>query len=237
MEGSRNGKYKVVSNRFVLREAIDMPWLYHGIAACTFSTLASYLQASGRVLRYTPLWDHVIWQDHGSNIHRWGFINEDREWEIGKGNQQHYSERKEAGERAKDAGEVEPIVCPKCDGCRTHGTQCPHCGHVHKMTTRHVRQEDGTLKLVRGRFFKRSPEKTLDTFITKSIYMHRAMCRKNYAIRKNKTLRDVAINAVNAAEREGIIGTVGDALESLKKRSKGGHADDNFMAKFFPSEG
>lgn len=238
MDGSRDGIFKVTCSRFVLREAIDMKWLYHGICCTTFSSLSSFLQASGRVLRYTDQYDSVIWQDHGANILRWGFINSDRDWEIGKGNSAHYQERKEKATKA-EIGEdgAEPITCPKCDYQRSHGVDCPECGHVHKMTTRKVRSEDGTLKLVRGRFFKKAKTKTLATFVDSSIYMHRALCRKNRACFDSKTLRDVAINAVTRAEREGIEGSVDAAMEILREKTKGkGAADTHFMTAFFPKE-
>ncbi len=52
--GSREGRYKIVWNRFVLREAIDMPWLYHCILATSIGGLATYIQSVGRVMRYSP---------------------------------------------------------------------------------------------------------------------------------------------------------------------------------------
>lgn len=237
MDGSQDGSYKVVCNRFVLREAIDMKWLYHGICCTTFSSLSSFLQASGRVLRYTDQHDSVIWQDHGANILRWGFINQDRDWEIGKGNSAHFQERKEKASQA-EIGEdgAEPITCPKCDYQRSSGVDCPECGHCHKMTTRKVRAEDGTLKLVRGRFFKKAKTKGVQDFVNNSLYAHRAMCRKNRTMFRTKTLRDIAVNAVTRAEREGIEISVQEAMDALRRRYRGSDEQSNFMGTCFPGE-
>lgn len=63
--GSKDGTIKVVCNRFVLREGIDMPWLFHGIFATVFASIQSFLQSGGRLLRSHPSLDHVVLQDHG----------------------------------------------------------------------------------------------------------------------------------------------------------------------------
>lgn len=66
IEQIKDGRIKVVCNRFVLREGIDIPELYHAIFATVFGGLQSYLQSGGRVLRNHPsLPGHVIVQDHG----------------------------------------------------------------------------------------------------------------------------------------------------------------------------
>lgn len=67
LELSRTGGIKVLCNRFVLREAIDMPWIKHGIAATVFGGLATYLQSVGRVQRYFAAYgdEPKIWQCHG----------------------------------------------------------------------------------------------------------------------------------------------------------------------------
>lgn len=67
LEMSRTGEIRVVWNRFVLREAVDMPWLRHGILATVFGSLQSFLQSGGRLLRSCPPVDKqsVTVQDHG----------------------------------------------------------------------------------------------------------------------------------------------------------------------------
>jgi superfamily II DNA or RNA helicase len=67
MAGSKEGCIAVLCNRFVLREGINAPWLAHGIFACVFGSLQSYLQAGGRLLRASPGLEFVNIQDHGGN--------------------------------------------------------------------------------------------------------------------------------------------------------------------------
>src|SRR5690606_19790965 len=54
---SESGELPLVTNRFVLREGIDWPFLAHGIFATVFGSLASYLQSGGRLLRNHPSLD------------------------------------------------------------------------------------------------------------------------------------------------------------------------------------
>ena len=44
LDGSRDGSIKVITNRYVMREGIDAPWLEHGIFATVFGSLQTYLQ-------------------------------------------------------------------------------------------------------------------------------------------------------------------------------------------------
>lgn len=155
-ERSKSGRAKVLCNRFIMREGINWPWIYHGILATVFGSLTSYIQAGGRILRNDPsLPGKVIIQDHGGNWWRHGSLNADREWRL------EYNDRIVAGLRAqrlREKKEPEPIVCPKCHGLRTHGKECPHCGHTHTTRTRPVLQKDGKLKEVRGDIFRRRRE-------------------------------------------------------------------------------
>lgn len=149
---AERGEIKVVCNRFVLREGIDWPFIYHGILATVFGSLTSYLQAGGRFLRAHPSLESVVIQDHGGNWHRHGSLNADREWELG------HTDKIVAGVREKrirEKKEPEPLVCPRCHACRLGGPECPQCGHRHSTRTRVVLQKDGTLREMRGDIFKR----------------------------------------------------------------------------------
>lgn len=148
---AETGGVKVVCNRFVLREGIDWPFLYHGIFATAFSSLSSYLQSGGRLLRAHPSLDHVIVQDHGGNWHRHGSLNSDREWNL------EHSHRVITGVRAqrlREKSEPEPIVCPRCSAVRLWGRQCERCGHESRTRSRQVLQSDGTLKEMKGDIYK-----------------------------------------------------------------------------------
>lgn len=169
IEGSRTGRYKIVWNRFVLREAIDMPWLYHAIAATSMGGLSTYLQSIGRVQRYWSEYDHVILQDHGGNIDLHGTPDQDREWELGDTNRSIAKETTK--QREKTPGdEVEPICCPKCCAYRLSGPQCQTCGYMHKRSVRMVRQLDGELVRKTGRIVKPKAPKSFESILRSSIY-------------------------------------------------------------------
>lgn len=155
---SESGEVKVVCNRFVLREGVDWPHLYHGIFACTFGGLCSYLQAGGRILRNHDSMDHVIIQDHGGNFWRHDSLNVDREWELDKPESQYAAERAEKLRKHNETdgaeGEPEPIVCPKCFKSRAKGVTCPQCGHTCTGKSRRVIEVDGSLLEVKGDIFR-----------------------------------------------------------------------------------
>ena len=150
MEMSRTGEIKVVMNRFVLREAIDMPWLYHGIAATVFGGIATYLQSVGRIQRYFPDYEYKIWQCHGGSYWRHGSPNVDRDWTLGCTNKSIAQGRARAVSRAEKPQDIEGICCPKCSVWRQYGTRCPGCGHTHAQSVRKVHMVSGDLKLMRG---------------------------------------------------------------------------------------
>jgi superfamily II DNA or RNA helicase len=146
-----SGEIKVCWNRFVLREGIDWPFVYHGIFATIFGSLTSYLQAGGRILRAHPSLDHVIIQDHGGNWWRHGSLNSDRVWELGDTSRVLHQRRERRLREKKDA---EPICCPKCTAVRDWGRECPACGHITRKRARFLLQTDGSLKETEGDIFK-----------------------------------------------------------------------------------
>ena len=154
LQAHRAGEVKVICNRFVLREAVNMPWCYHAIFATVMGGLSTYLQAVGRLQRYWPDYDYKILQCHGGHYWRHGSPNENRTWELGKTNRELGYARMEAcakGER------LEGIRCPKCGGWRLRGPVCLHCGHAHTDSFRAVRQLGGRLKIQRGRVYTEAP--------------------------------------------------------------------------------
>ena len=161
MRQHRDGEIAVVCNRFVLREGIDAPWVYHGIFATVFGGLASYLQSGGRLLRNYPGMPQVILQDHGGNWHRHGSLNEDRVWALGDTN---YVTTELREERMREKKDAEPIVCPKCSAVRRAGRTCLKCGFEHEKSVRMVVQKDGELKAQEGDIYKaRRVRKEADT--------------------------------------------------------------------------
>lgn len=151
-EDSKNGKLAVICSQGVLREGVDLPWLYHGILCQPCNNLSTYLQIVGRLLRAYPGKEKAILQDHAGAYHRHGSPNEDREWRLEESDESINSDRKRS---FKEGTLPEPIRCPKCGGVRRAGPQCPHCGHQHKLSVRLVRMVDGSLVPVTGRIHKK----------------------------------------------------------------------------------
>jgi superfamily II DNA or RNA helicase len=151
-ELSRTGKVQVICNRFVMREGVNYPWLAHGILACTFGSLCSYLQACGRLLRAHPSLNHVTIADHGGNYWRYSSVNDDRQWSLDEDERHHATRRSELF-RTKAA--IEPTPCPKCGKIRIGTGKCPNCGHFWQGKQRTVIETDGRLRLVRGDIFRK----------------------------------------------------------------------------------
>lgn len=148
---SKSGEVAIVSNRFVLREGIDWPWLYHGILATCFGSLTSYLQSVGRLLRAHSDKSECVIQDHGGNWHRHGSPNQDRKWDL---SMTPYKEAQIRQERMREKKEREPITCPQCHAVRLGGPKCHACGFEHTLRARMVIQKNGTLREMSGDIYK-----------------------------------------------------------------------------------
>ncbi len=173
-EMSRTGQVQVVCNRFVMREGIDWPWLYHGIFATVFGSVTSYLQAGGRLLRAHPSLDHVLLQDHGGNYHRHGSLNSDREWSLGLTSHMVTSMKQD---RMREHKEDQPIVCPQCGFVRLRGPSCLQCGHKSERKSRVVVQANGDLKEIEGDIYK--PRRVKELPDTEQIWRKCYMRAKN----------------------------------------------------------
>lgn len=153
---SRDGDVKIITNRYVLREAIDCPWIEVGIGATPFGALHSYIQAGSRILTASPGKTKAIWIDHGGNWHRHGSLNEDRVWHLGCAAGEFAMIRKQqhiAGEKE------EPARCPSCGairGPKWHATgKCPVCGFAYTQSVRPVLQASGELRMMTGNVHKK----------------------------------------------------------------------------------
>jgi superfamily II DNA or RNA helicase len=148
---TETGEVEVLCNRFLLREAINLPHIGCGILATVFGSLKSYIQAVGRILRASPGLTEVSIIDHGANFRRHGSPNADRAWKLGmKG-------CKETGlrmEGMREHPETEPIRCPACSTMRLSGATCPKCGFMYHKNSRMVVEVSGDLKLVEGPAYK-----------------------------------------------------------------------------------
>ena len=173
IEGSKDGTFKIVHNRFVLRESVNMPWLYHCIICSTMAGLSTYLQSVGRVLRFCSDYDHVIIQDHSGSTDRHDFPFVDREWELGCTNNSMQKKLKAKRQQAKGNG-LEPIICPRCGAARSGGGICYECGNKHTRSVRMVRELDGTLSERKvGRLTKHKRRKRFDDILRQKLYAFR----------------------------------------------------------------
>lgn len=186
IEGSKDGTFKIVHNRFILRESVNMPWLFHAIICSTMTGLSTYLQSVGRVLRYWPHYDHVIIQDHSGSFDRHGMPNEDRLWALGATNNSMHQEYKK---RRKPPAEVSS--CIKCGRESMTGSVCLSCKEPLRTGVRMVRERDGSLvevtikaKKKRAESFERILRNTLYQF--KHSQKGQGTVQQAYAIAKKK---------------------------------------------------
>jgi len=149
----RTGQIQAVTNRFVMREGIDIPELSHLIYACLMGSVMGYLQSGGRVLRACHGKTGCTIQDHGGHWWRHGSLNEDRIWSLDQDARQYSQTRMDL---MRDKEIREPITCPQpqCRRVRNGGKSCPYCGHTSDIRMRAVIQTDGTLKWHKGDIVK-----------------------------------------------------------------------------------
>lgn len=157
------GDLEGASNRFVMREGVDLPVVGHIICTCPVALRRTWVQMCGRGMRaYTknlyskgsPILyqkHSLIVQDHSGSCHLHPELDSDEpfDWTLPSG----------VAERARikslrDETIQEPITCPQCCCQRMAGETCPHCGYRSAKRCRYVIQADGSLKLVSGKLFK-----------------------------------------------------------------------------------
>jgi superfamily II DNA or RNA helicase len=153
LEASKDGRVKVICNRFVLREGVDAPWLSHGIFATIFGSLSSYLQSGGRLLRSNGGVAGVTIQDHGGHWWRFGSLNIDRQWMLGLTNSSMLGMH---GDRSRKL--PRPSPCPQCKEVQIwKSATCQFCGWVAKpgaKVSRPVVQTNGELREMVGDVWK-----------------------------------------------------------------------------------
>jgi superfamily II DNA or RNA helicase len=191
LDGSKNGTFTVLCNRFVLREGIDAPWLQHGIFATIFGSLQTYLQSGGRLLRAFPGVAHISIQDHGGNWWRHGSLNADRVWSLD------YTSSMIGGMRDDEMRadpNKQPLLCPACRGVVSRiipGNRCPLCNvefPKFPKRIRHLIQTDGSLSEHEGPILK--PRRIL--YVRDTIKKWTSMYWRAFKSKQGMTFRQAA---------------------------------------------
>lgn len=155
----RTGEIKVLCNRYVAREGVDIPEIEHIILATVMGSLQTLIQSVGRGGR-ACLWtgkQFCIVQDHGGHFWRAGLgcLNREREWNLQWTDAMHCQMH---ADRLRDGSEKPAAVCPVCTAA-VYTSVCAACGHelYGRPFTRKVIQLDGTLQEVNDGMYKPLP--------------------------------------------------------------------------------
>jgi len=175
---SKSGEVPIIFNRFVLREAIDLPWLQHLVLCTPIASVLSYVQTVGRVLRAFPGKEFALITDHANSIRAHGSPNmdRDREW------RQYFFEdeakmTRDRQEALRDpvSKEPEPITCPQCAMIRRSGAVCPGCGYTGAASIRYIIQRSGDLVPTPGDVFPRRKTKMTSDTLSQWIKIYHQM--------------------------------------------------------------
>ena len=152
----KSGRIFGVTNRFVLRESVDIPELYMLVLACPIGILLSYFQICGRVILAHDSLDSVVINDHGGSHWRHGSPNADRDDIWRKYFHDPDGETLPTDVRMEEmrTGKEEcPLCCQSCGSVQLMPKtgRCYKCNHdLRGKRSRFVIQRDGSLVEVTG---------------------------------------------------------------------------------------
>ncbi len=151
----REGKIKILWNRFVLREGIDEPQIKCIILATPVPSYRSFMQMVGRGLRTHESKDECLVIDHGGNWWRHGSVNVNVDWESVFDCPDPDVLSKNRIAKVRETGESLGQVCPNCGMAHKPYSRMVYCQYCnHKMAlgkaSRPILQADGTLTQVTG---------------------------------------------------------------------------------------
>jgi len=116
----RSEETKVLCNVGLYTEGTDIPEIRCIVLARPTKSLGFHLQMVGRGARPSPGKKDFMILDHGGNIERLGFYEEDVEWSL-DGKNLGYKKKAEYKKEKK------PFICEMCS-CVHTGKRCPQCG-------------------------------------------------------------------------------------------------------------
>lgn len=152
----KTGAVKLVTNRFVMREGIDWPWIECICLATICGSLKTYLQGVGRGLRACTGKHHLDILDFGGNWWRWGSVNADRHWELDQTSRELASVRADRLRNPQPGDQPQACRCPQCSAILL-GWKCRQCGYEiprGSARSRPVVELDGTLTEMKGEPFR-----------------------------------------------------------------------------------
>lgn len=115
----KSGIIQGVSNVGLFTEGFDMPHISCVILNRATQSLALYLQMVGRGLRLAPNKTDLVVIDHGDNVMRHGWYDQEHEWSL--------TQKK----KKTDKQNAFPVrLCESCEAMMPVSTTiCPECGH------------------------------------------------------------------------------------------------------------
>jgi superfamily II DNA or RNA helicase len=131
-----SGDIRVVSNVGILTTGVDMPWITDIIDAAPTLSECKYVQKLGRGTRKIPGKDFFFVWDHAGNVHRHGWIQDERPAQI-------------KGKPKKPPGDAPVKTCPQCFAVLpSNASECDNCGYSFSDAMereRRIREEEGKL--------------------------------------------------------------------------------------------
>lgn len=119
------GTTEILTNCFLASYGFDLPALSCVVLARPTKSLMLYLQMLGRGLRICDGKADALVLDHAGNVHRHGFVDEERYWTL-DGN---HKLAEADGATPHDApDEPKAIKCPECSAMFKFTRTCPECG-------------------------------------------------------------------------------------------------------------
>lgn len=140
-----SGGLQGVSNYGVLRTGFDCPAISCIQLGVSMASLVAFLQTVGRGARPHAGKQDFLLIDHGHNVHRHGWPQEDREWSLDPAHAFPSKSDATPSDKPKDR------TCAKCSTVfKASLGVCPNCGHQKAREERMVRTAEGQLVEVKA---------------------------------------------------------------------------------------
>jgi superfamily II DNA or RNA helicase len=136
----RDGRIDVLCNYGVATTGLDAPIAKALILARPTKSFGLFRQMCGRIMRPYPGYTDAVIIDHAGCAERFGFPDEDVEWDLSD-----EIKIQEKHERQKRERKKEDYRCEKCTFLY-RGPRCPNCGHRPERAPKRVNMTKGELR-------------------------------------------------------------------------------------------